>query len=47
MAGHRSEGRGGRCFAESTYVYERDRDRHDGAGIHLDTPILNFGIGIH
>ena len=31
-----------------TYVYERERD-HDrhGAGIHLDTPILNFGIGVH
>ena len=29
------------------YVYERDRDRDHGAGIHLDTPILNFGIGIH
>ncbi len=34
-----------------TYVYERererDRDRDHGAGIHVDTPILNFGIGIH
>jgi hypothetical protein len=32
-----------------TYVYEhdRDRDRDHGAGIHLDTPILKFGIGIH
>lgn len=31
-----------------TYVYERDRDRHEhGAGIHLDTPILNFGVGFH
>lgn len=33
-----------------TYIYEhedRDRDRHHGAGIHLDTPILNFGIGVH
>jgi hypothetical protein len=31
------------------YVYERerDRDRDHGAGIHLDTPILNFGIGFH
>lgn len=34
-----------------TYVYEheryRDRDRDHGAGVHVDTPILNFGIGIH
>jgi hypothetical protein len=32
-----------------TYVYERehDRDRDHGAGIHLDTPIFNFGIGFH
>jgi hypothetical protein len=31
------------------YVYERerDRDRDHGAGIHLDTPIFNFGIGFH
>ena len=30
-----------------TYERERDRDRDHGAGIHVDTPILNFGIGIH
>ena len=34
-----------------TVIYEhehdRDRDRDHGAGIHLDTPIFNFGIGIH
>jgi hypothetical protein len=34
-----------------TEVYEehhdRDRDRDHGAGVHLDTPIFNFGIGIH
>ena len=28
-----------------TYVYEREH--HHGAGIHLETPIVNFGIGIH
>ena len=27
------------------YVYEREH-RH-GPGIYLDTPILNFGIGVH
>jgi hypothetical protein len=30
-----------------TYVYEREREHEHGAGIHLDTPILNFGIGFH
>ena len=33
-----------------TYVYEHERHEREGehgAGIHLDTPILNFGIGIH
>ena len=32
-----------------TYVYEREheRDRDHGAGVHLDTPIFNFGIGFH
>ena len=31
------------------YVQEREheRDREHGAGVHLDTPIFNFGIGIH
>lgn len=23
-----------------------EREHHHGAGIHLDTPILNFGIGV-
>jgi hypothetical protein len=30
-----------------TYVYEREHDRDHGAGIHLNTPIFNFGIGFH
>ena len=32
---------------QQTYVYEREREREHGAGIHLDTPIFNFGIGFH
>jgi hypothetical protein len=28
-------------------VYEHREHREHGAGIHLDTPIFNFGVGVH
>ncbi|HLJ22432.1 MAG TPA: hypothetical protein VKU84_19645 [Stellaceae bacterium] len=34
-------------YYEHEHDRDRDRDRDHGAGLHVDTPILNFGIGIH
>ena len=33
-------------YVEPAPVYVYEREHHHGAGIHLDTPILNFGIGV-
>ena len=33
-------------YVEPAPVYVYEREHHHGAGIHVDTPILNFGIGV-
>ena len=31
----------------TVYEHREHRDRDHGAGIHLDTPIFDFGVGFH